>query len=637
MTMNIHPELAKAIVAAFHAGKRYAIGGAVTGNGTPMYDGNAPVASGSSAGMINAAPAAAMSATATPGQILPFSQSTFQATAPQSTLNFDPSQLQENNYGNAIQQSMGNAQAANGQATATGAQQGNLAQALQAQANGAGPSLAQSQLTTATQQNAAAAAGQAASMRGVNPALAARMAGQNQATAGQAAAGQSAQMRAQDQLNAQSALSQALQAQRSGDLSQAQNASSLLGSAGALQNTQNANNIQNLTDAQKLQLEQNQGNQQAIGSAQSLNQQTSTQNSNLAQGFSNNVYNWVAGGVNAAANVGGKIATGSKNSTPDDSPAGPEDASGSTIGDNTTVTPVDSGGSYNYTPPTFNAHGGLIQALMARRYADGGQVAPDLTLDSVRLNQSLPGSPITDPSASSATVAPAASANSGPATIANIDSKSGLPAAGTQAFDTATSMIPIIGPLIPLARKGIQSVQYNNNQAAEQAALASGHDANNPNDPMYYDRLRQTQTYGQPFDLWADNAIADTGSAIGGAANSVGDWFKKTFATGGSVGGHPSLGAALRAGGSVPGKAAVRGDSYSNDTVPAVLSPGEIVLPRSVTQSKDPAKHAAAFVAAIKKRGGADNAPKSYGELVARHRELQNRIEALEAKSKRSR
>lgn len=632
--MNIHPDLIKAILA-----KRYAIGGPVTGNGTPMYDGNAPQSGPTtSAGMINATPAAAMSATATPGQILPFSQSTFQATAPQSTLNFDPSQLQENNYGNAIQQSQANAQAANGQAAATGQQQANLAGALLAQSNGSGPSLAQSQLTNATQQNAAAAAGQAASMRGVNPALAARMAGQNQAAAGQAAAGQSAQARAQDQLNAQSQLGTALNAQRTGDVSQVNAANSLLGSAGALQNTQNANNIQNLTDAQKLQLEQNQGNQQAIGSAQSLNQQTSTQNSNLAQGFSNQLVSSIAGAANGAAAIGGKIAT-SGSGTPaatDNSPAGPADASGSTTGDNTSVTPVDSGGSYNYTPPTFAAHGGLIKAIMAQRYADGGQVAPDLTLDNVRLNQSLPGSPITDPSSSSATVAPAASANSGPATIANIDSKSGLPAAGTQAFDTATSMIPIIGPLIPLARKGIQSVQYNNNQAAEQAALASGHDANNPNDPMYYDRLRQTQTYGQPFDLWADNAIADTGSAIGGAANSVGDWFKKTFATGGSVGGHPSLGAALRAGGSVPGKAAVRGDSYSNDTVPAVLSPGEIVLPRSVTQSKDPAKHAAAFVAAIKKRGGGtDNTPKSYGELLARHHELRGRIEALEAKGSR--
>jgi hypothetical protein len=52
----------------------------------------------------------------------------------------------------------------------------------------------------------------------------------------------------------------------------------------------------------------------------------------------------------------------------------------------------------------------------------------------------------------------------------------------------------------------------------------------------------------------------------------------------------------------VPGKAKVPGDSLKNDTVPAKLSPGEIVLPRSVTMSKDPAKAAADFVAAVLSR-----------------------------------
>jgi len=49
----------------------------------------------------------------------------------------------------------------------------------------------------------------------------------------------------------------------------------------------------------------------------------------------------------------------------------------------------------------------------------------------------------------------------------------------------------------------------------------------------------------------------------------------------------------------VPGKANVSGDSPKNDTVHAKLSPGEVILPRSVMQSKDPAQAAAAFVQAI--------------------------------------
>lgn len=53
-------------------------------------------------------------------------------------------------------------------------------------------------------------------------------------------------------------------------------------------------------------------------------------------------------------------------------------------------------------------------------------------------------------------------------------------------------------------------------------------------------------------------------------------------------------------------KAVAKGNNYSNDKIPAVLSEHEIVLPRSVTMSKDPVKESAKFVAQIiaKRRGG---------------------------------
>lgn len=58
-------------------------------------------------------------------------------------------------------------------------------------------------------------------------------------------------------------------------------------------------------------------------------------------------------------------------------------------------------------------------------------------------------------------------------------------------------------------------------------------------------------------------------------------------------------------GGSVPGQAEVSGNSEENDKVPALLSPGEIVLPRSVTQSPDPEKKAIEFLRHLKiKKGG---------------------------------
>lgn len=54
----------------------------------------------------------------------------------------------------------------------------------------------------------------------------------------------------------------------------------------------------------------------------------------------------------------------------------------------------------------------------------------------------------------------------------------------------------------------------------------------------------------------------------------------------------------------VPGKAAVQGDSLKNDTVHAMLSPGEIVIPRHVIQSKNPGEMAAKFVEAILAKKG---------------------------------
>jgi hypothetical protein len=60
----------------------------------------------------------------------------------------------------------------------------------------------------------------------------------------------------------------------------------------------------------------------------------------------------------------------------------------------------------------------------------------------------------------------------------------------------------------------------------------------------------------------------------------------------------------LKVGETIPGKPKVNGakNSYANDTVPKTLEEGGIVLPRSVTQAKDPSKKAAEFVAAVLKK-----------------------------------
>jgi hypothetical protein len=58
----------------------------------------------------------------------------------------------------------------------------------------------------------------------------------------------------------------------------------------------------------------------------------------------------------------------------------------------------------------------------------------------------------------------------------------------------------------------------------------------------------------------------------------------------------------MQSGGHVPGQAQVAGDSPKNDTVPAVLSPGEIVIPRTVVKQGPDA--AARFVAAVLAKHG---------------------------------
>lgn len=94
------------------------------------------------------------------------------------------------------------------------------------------------------------------------------------------------------------------------------------------------------------------------------------------------------------------------------------------------------------------------------------------------------------------------------------------------------------------------------------------------------------------------------GKMFGGLMNAAG----AGFANGGEVpdstgpisffGKHIKM---MKEGGIVPGKAEKAGDSKANDTVPAMLSPKEIVLPRSVTMAEDAPKKAAEFVAALKR------------------------------------
>lgn len=96
----------------------------------------------------------------------------------------------------------------------------------------------------------------------------------------------------------------------------------------------------------------------------------------------------------------------------------------------------------------------------------------------------------------------------------------------------------------------------------------------------------------------------------------------------GIISGAGAAGAMMASDGAVvPGTAEVPGDSPKNDKVHALLSPGEIVIPRSAAQ--DPTK-AKAFIDHIMKQQ-AEGEPEGYAKVLKAHKALEKRIKKLES------
>ena len=161
------------------------------------------------------------------------------------------------------------------------------------------------------------------------------------------------------------------------------------------------------------------------------------------------------------------------------------------------------------------------------------------------------------------------------------------------------------------------------------------------------------QMYGQGlgYQLGAEGINANTASQnaqtqaklVGGLLNGGGGAMTQAAGGGGGAGGGGAGGVTAAIGvagggqidyrdqgGHVPGQATMAGDHPANDTVPAKLSPGEIVLPRSVAQAPDASTRAAAFVDAIKASGGKTPGKADFKSLLAKHRELDGRLARLE-------
>lgn len=225
------------------------------------------------------------------GGIFGSDQNEFKAAAPVNTFKADPSQ-----YTSGVNQAQAAALSGTQANTGVQNQQNDLARQLTTQAQGGGPNPALAQLNQTTAQNINNAASQVAGTRGINPALAARMAVDAGAGATQQAAGQAAVMRAQQQIAAQQQLAGVLGQQAGQNIAQQQANTQLLGTTGGLQAGQQQ--LNQLTGAQ---------NQSADLAAQQINAGVQGQNAQTNAGASGGLLGGLGGIAAALIARGGMV------------------------------------------------------------------------------------------------------------------------------------------------------------------------------------------------------------------------------------------------------------------------------------------------------------------------------------------
>lgn len=402
-----------------------------------------------------------------------------------------PAELNDMDYLTALQNQLVSNNNMNSQLTSmiNAPQYSQLIQALSDQSQGQGPSVAQNQLNQTTAQNVNRAAAMAASQKGVDPALAARLAVDSGSRANQEAQGQAATLRAQEQLGAQSQLGNVLYQRGQLGAQQLGLGNQSFANYGSLNNAQNQNKT---------------GNQ--LGAA-GINQAAAGRNAQYGQ--------QLAGGTLSGL---GSILGGSSMSGGGGGGGGGGGMMGMMGGGGGGSSGAGAAGA------AAAAHGGEVNG-----YADGGAVGyPSLLGDS----------------------------DSGAKYDLGVD-------------------LPLPGA--PDTRQAQGEDKYNLGVDKSMPEVKMPDTKNQK--PGVYD-------YGDKFDYGGGSAYNGMKDLVLGIESGI----KKIFSMG--MGAH---------GGKVDGEGLVKGDSYKNDVVPAMLSPHEIVLPRSVTQSPDAAEKARKFVEAIKK------------------------------------
>lgn len=165
--------------------------------------------------------------------------------------------------------------------------------------------------------------------------------------------------------------------------------------------------------------------------------------------------------------------------------------------------------------------------------------------------------------------------------------------AGQQAGMQQTGVENLAGNNLNLYGQQLNQINAQNNQALGQASqINNANEAyNNRQSNMFGGLLNAAGTIGGlmlggPAGAVAGNALT---SQFSGNEGTVGTQAMPATR-------NQQLTPGFSEGGKVPGQAKMPGDSKANDTVHAKLSPGEIVIPRSVLESADPVAAAAAFV-----------------------------------------
>lgn len=423
-------------------------------------------------------------------------QNTFQATAP------------------GTDQASAQMQGAQAQQQQLYQQQGALAGQLAETAAGRGPSIADMQNKQATQRNIAAAQSMAASARGVNPALAARMAGDQAAKANQQAAADSMMGKLAEQRSAQEQLSNVYGQQQQGNLARQQMWGQQYG--------------QNL---------------QAQMGAQEINAQTAAGNVSAQRGLLGSIF----GGLGAAE--GGEIEPFMDTSLQPlsgDSPLESGSAAAPTYGPSDFGPKVDLDNLDQYDPDKASQMDTSLQPLSEMREPDA--------------DMAMAGKP-------QAIVAEATK-----------------PAPTSSSKSSIWPMLVkyLMGALMLKANRRTQ-IPRNYEAGGEVLQFAEGGD--------YDDVIEKQNQAGENMAIKAISSFGPVGAIIGGVLGMADAQQKGQFARGGAG-----------QGGNVPGIAPIPGhtDTTANDVVPAVLSPGEIVLPRSVTKSPHPEERAAGFVLGVK-------------------------------------